>query len=370
MNKSKLIVLNLLVSGNHGGIEHLCADVARLSDVENHFYFMWDGGVVADEISTYTDKVKVRHFRYTGILAEYKALKEYIITNNINTIIIQIPSPVYLLYLYFIDKKNPGIKKYIYIHSAAEDIFMSWIKRIQFKLIVKRANGCIAISNYVKHTLSEYCDERKIKVIYNGIDCNKFVPKLAEGKNSVFQLIYVGRLIHEKGLDILLEALCSIDINYHLTIVGDGPEREKLEKFCIDNRMHEKVNFLGNRKDISNLLQSADLFVHPARWNEGFGITIVEAMASAVPSIVFDRGALGEIIDDDVNGFIVDNFSVAGMADKIVQVYNLWNNSYESFERISLNAVEKAKAFDINRYINELCEYLNSEGKTNENIDD
>ena len=94
--------------------------------------------------------------------------------------------------------------------------------------------------------------------------------------------------------------------DFEFQIIGDGPYKTKLESLVKEQHLENKVVFLGTRYDVSQLLEKADIFVHVPIIEEGFGITIVEAMASGKLCICSNSGAISEIIENDGNGFLVN----------------------------------------------------------------
>lgn len=354
-------VLHLLPRGNAGGVEQLCYDVAKFSKNENYFYFMWGGGDKADAISQICKNVVIRNFKYGHIWQEYIHLLRCIEKNNIEVIVVQIPSPVFLLYIVLMHRTTSNIKKYIYIHADPKDIFNKQMVRfILFKMASCKVDGCIAISGFVKKGLAKLFNEEKIKLIYNGTDCEKF-SNCNVKKNGVIQLIFVGRLIYEKGVDTLLNALKNVQARYHLTIVGDGPERNQLEHLCNELGLKDSVEFMGSRADVPELLSNANVFIHPARWNEGFGITLIEAMAAGIPCIAFSRGAISEIITDGKDGFLIEDYGDDLLAERLNCIMDMYYNDYEHFLDVSRNAINRAWDFDIHKYVKNLDDWLNGE---------
>lgn len=118
----------------------------------------------------------------------------------------------------------------------------------------------------------------------------KFVKKEPE-----IHLLYAGRLVYDKGLDLLLEALSDTDLtSVKLHIVGDGPQKNHLLKQVKQSNLESRVSFYGwvNQTELEEFYASADVFVHPCRWPEPFGRTILEAMSWGKPIITSeDTGA-------------------------------------------------------------------------------
>lgn len=144
---------------------------------------------------------------------------------------------------------------------------------------------------------------------------------------------------------------------YSLTIVGDGEYREKLEGKVRESNLSEYINFLGNQRNVNDLLSNADIFIHPAIWEEGFGITIIEAMARGKLCIASKRGAIPEIISDGVNGLLVESANANQLAEKIKYVGEIMPKKER--ERIQENALRDVKRFSIDVLIENLHELYN-----------
>lgn len=140
-------------------------------------------------------------------------------------------------------------------------------------------------TNYVR-TLTH----RKIYIIPNGINLEKYVPKkpVKRSKNKK-TILYIGRLEKRKAVRYLIDAfgiINRIHKQYHLVIAGEGPEKEDLEE-----RIREKgitnVTFLGHitEEEKIRLLQTSDVFCSPAMYGESFGIVLLEAMASGCVTV-------------------------------------------------------------------------------------
>ena len=141
------------------------------------------------------------------------------------------------------------------------------------------------------------------------------VPTVAKPARTA-KLFAAGRFVKRKGFDFLLEALAElkpIDGNFSLQIAGDGPEFSSLMALSTELGIHDKVQFLGHRNNVPDLMKNADLFVLPSL-RESFGIIVLEAMAMGT-SIIATRceGPL-EVLDDTL-AILVDKGDKVSLAD-------------------------------------------------------
>ncbi len=168
-----------------------------------------------------------------------------------------------------------------------------------------------------------------MELIYNGIDPYrlKLLPR-EEAREKIFKLAgsvpdnkkIVGALANfypTKGLEYLIES--ALEINDHNSIVcifGDGAERTKLENLILKNKLEKKVFLLGRPPNASQYISGFDVFVMPSV-KEGFPWSILEAMSAKLPIVATDVGAVSEIIQNGLNGYIVEPRNPSQIADRI-----------------------------------------------------
>jgi glycosyltransferase involved in cell wall biosynthesis len=160
-------------------------------------------------------------------------------------------------------------------------------------------------------------DETVMRVVPNGIRPERFSPAEPEGP----VILSVGRLHQRKGLDLLIRAMPSVLQEVpkaRLLIAGRGEREGELRNLAKTLDLEDKVEFLGfvPDDDLPALYRRAMVFAMPSLY-EGFGIVMLEAMASSVPVVAFRTGATPEVIEDGVNGFLAD---AGTLADRLIKV--------------------------------------------------
>jgi glycosyltransferase involved in cell wall biosynthesis len=193
----------------------------------------------------------------------------------------------------------------------------------------------------------QHLDMGKMTVVPVPVDY-EYMCQLSESHQSklttdkVYNILYAGRLSHEKGVDILINAVSKLDFNVCLHIAGDGWDREKLESLTRELGISGRVIFHGwiHHDKLAELILDSDLIVHPARWPEVFCLSVVEAMALRKPIIISDYGGVERDLDGAALTF--NHLNVDDLVEKIKLVYG--NPSLA--DSLAGKAQEKAKEFD------------------------
>jgi glycosyltransferase involved in cell wall biosynthesis len=161
----------------------------------------------------------------------------------------------------------------------------------------------------------------KVNIIPHSVDLNIFKPH--KTKHYPLRILYVGRLEEEKGIKYLTKAVSKIDIPYELWIVGNGSLKEYLynQRNIYNIRLFE---YISDTKKLASIFQKCDIFVLPSYatsdWEELFGISIIEAMASKLPVITTNQTGPKEIIKNDLNGLIIKQKSVNSLNRSILKL--------------------------------------------------
>jgi glycosyltransferase involved in cell wall biosynthesis len=175
----------------------------------------------------------------------------------------------------------------------------SAIERLTYGL----ANGAIAANADAAGVLRQKRFAPPIWIIPPGLDPELYAPRM-ETPNGTFNVGYVGRLVREKGVDLLIRACRSLPGRWQLTLVGEGEERVALEKQAAVAGVADRVVFVGRlaSTEIPALLPRLSVLVLPSRsvqnWREQFGRVLVEAMACAVPVVGSRSGEIPRVIGD------------------------------------------------------------------------
>lgn len=192
------------------------------------------------------------------------------------------------------------------------------------KVIRARAVRCI--SHYCRSQLMRLMPHDlwgKLDIVRCGIDPDRFSPR-PDPANAAPGIICVGRLVPAKGQHILLEAchrLKKRDIDFTLTLVGDGPDRSSLESLCRSLDLTDRVTFTGavGQDEVPDLYRKADIFAI-ASFAEGVPVVLMEAMAMEIPSVSTRITGIPELIDHGRTGMLCTPADALDLADTLEQL--------------------------------------------------
>jgi glycosyltransferase involved in cell wall biosynthesis len=220
-------------------------------------------------------------------------------------------------------------------------------------------SGCvdryIAVSEFVARRLevNDFVPADRIRVVYNGIDLERFSPVEPSGSN----VIAICNMIPQKGVPVLLNALAVLKARGTepvCQLVGVGPHLEEYRAYARDRGL-ERIQFLGSRDDVPEILRNARVTVVPSVWEEAFGLAAAESMASGVPVVASSVGALPEIVDVGVTGVLVPPQDPKALADAILDV----TTNPEKRRAMGQAAREKAERdFDSRRQCQRIADIL------------
>ena len=186
---------------------------------------------------------------------------------------------------------------------------------------ISRAAFCACISHFCRSQAAIFApaSTEKLHIVHCGVEPHRLVQVQHSGSGS--KLLFVGRIATVKGIEVLLDAIGSLRTAHpdlHLTVVGDGPERPRLEKEAAERGLSEAVAFVGakSQAEVAELLAVHDVFVLPS-FAEGVPVVLMEAMGSGLPVVATHVGGMTELIDDEVNGFLVRPFDADQLATRI-----------------------------------------------------
>lgn len=219
---------------------------------------------------------------------------------------------------------------------------LGFIRTCQLQKSVKGLDKFVVLTKEDKKRWEKYCSN--VEHIYNPNPMkNCSIAKLQNKK-----VISVGRLEPQKGYDMLIDAWKFISIKYPnwiLEIYGDGELKKQLEEKIYNYNIENNVYLCETTSDIESKYLESSLFVASSRY-EGLPMVLIEAMSYGLPLVSFDcEYGPRELIDDTVNGFLVEPNNIDLLAEKICSLIE----NEELRKRMGINALEKSKQFSIDK---------------------
>ena len=204
------------------------------------------------------------------------------------------------------------------------------------------SNQVFVFSHNMKNQLFSFLKKKiNTKKVNPGVDSLKFNKTKKINKKS-FVFLIVGRLIKDKGIDLAITSLAKLKDNKTiLLIIGDGPERNILEKLSIDLNVQERIIFKGKiTENIETYYQNSDCLLMSSRM-ETFGQTILEALSVGLPIIGWKsssiiKTATSEIIENKKNGYLID-FEPDAMSNAMLKILSLSDKELEIIKNNNYN---------------------------------
>lgn len=268
-----------------------------------------------------------------------KRAKEIAQMHNIEVVVFGAAAPLALMAPKL---RKAGVKKIIALTHGHE---VWWARIFPFNLAMKRIGNSVDHLTYlgeftrqaISRSLSQKSIDSMVKIA-PGIDTFHFSPQADAtqrrtelGLESKKIIISVGRLVHRKGQDKLIQAFPTIvrEIpNAHLLIVGEGPYRAHLEKLVEKLSLKANVTFVGRifYNDLPSYLSASDVFVMPSRSRffglevEGLGIVYLEASACAIPVVAGVSGGAPDAVQEAITGLCVDGTNIGQIAEAVIHI--------------------------------------------------
>jgi glycosyltransferase involved in cell wall biosynthesis len=255
-----------------------------------------------------------------GFLQSYFFIKKYIKKNCIDIV----DTNTAVVFPGAIAAKHLGKKNVWHIREIIKSQFENKV----ISMIMQRyANVIIANSKATGNALAVRQD--KIRVVYNAVDEKNQVISDDNQKNKEVVVIgMAGRINRWKGQKLFVDAAMIVNKSFPNAIfmiagsayIGEKYMERELKEYIKSRKLEKTVRLLGQLNDMDEFYKSIDVFVLPSIQPEPFGLVVLEAMEFRVPVIATNHGGPTEIIEDGVNGYLINNNSPGQMAARIIEL--------------------------------------------------
>jgi glycosyltransferase involved in cell wall biosynthesis len=374
MSKQKLRIVFIIPSLIKGGAERLTFDtasaIARRDDAEVMLIHIREGNsfsILNPDLpvqfipAKVTPSIKGEWLRETDLLfKKITEFKPHVIHSHLFEA--EIVSRDYLYhdaaYFTHLHDNMPQFSRFRLFNGFNKRQLTNWYER---RWMIDRYRKCrnafIAISrdteDYFRTNLPS--DLQEIILLNNAIDYSRFFRASPPPLDSkVVTMVSTGSLVDKKNQIFLVDVVASLNKKgkrVRLHLLGDGPNRSKIESAIISAGLVDQIFLEGNVDLVEKYLHQVNFYVHPATY-EPFGLVILEAMASGLACIVLDGKGNRDIHLEGKNGFMIPEQNAEAFADAIIRLHND-PSRYDEIGRFSSGY---AASYDINAYVGRLME--------------
>ena len=245
--------------------------------------------------------------------------------------------------------------------------------------IIDSCDYFFCVSKYIEKQIKGIDPKANTLLLYNGVDFSIFNKKVDLNekkefleKNKIkkddFIILYTGRIMEEKGVEELIKAFNNLkkkEKNMKLLLVGGpkNPRKEKNDEYYakIKSMCNESIIMLGRmqQEKLKTIYSIADIQVTPSKWQEAFGLVIVEGMYNKVPIIATNTGGIPEIINKDCGIIVSTENLINNLEEKIYLLYK----DYELRKKFATNGYNRSLEFSVEKYCERFDKVINEGAK-------
>ncbi len=300
------------------------------------------------------------------MISSYKKIKKVCSENNYDILHCHSPIGGVLARFAFKDFRKKG-GKLIYtahgFHFFKGAPIKNWIIFYPIEKFCSRYTDCLITINKEDYKRAKNFKAKEVKYVPGiGVDTKK-IKDIKKNRKILNEfnikdevvLVSVGELSNRKNHKVILKALEKVKGNFKYIICGQGAKKEELIKLSKELNLQEKVEFLGYRQDVKEILKASDIFCFPSK-QEGLPVALMEAMASGLPVICSDIRGNKDLIENKKGGYLLKSYD---MDEYSIKIQELIENKVLREEMGNFN-LEKIKDFD-RKKVNTIMEEIYNE---------
>lgn len=355
-------MLNILYLINHAGKAGTEKYVYNLIKTYNGtktncFFAFNEAGLLSEQIKELDIPSLVLPMKNPFDLKAAKRLARICRENNIDVIHAQYPRENYIAIL----SKFFGSRAKV-VYTCHLTYYPPKIWHLVNRIVMPHDDKIISVCTAGADILCEIgAPKNKITVIYNGISYPETPTKTDYIKNELglgkdtFVITSLSRLSPEKGLDFLIKSLASLKQKtkkpFVCLIAGDGPLKKELDALISSLGAESYIKLLGFRSDVSQILESSDIFVNSAKCNEALSFAILEAMGYALPVVATNRGGNPDILNPKHNCGILVEFDDT---DSMSNAFQALMTDADFYKKCSDGALETVRSiFNLDKLLDD-----------------
>lgn len=307
--KTKIVLVGYKLA--NGGLERVLSTVSELlhySNCEVH-------GIVLENEVEYPFQGTLINLGGYSKFKKYFKLRRYLKRNQFDYVIDFRHRINPWMELLFIHYMYAGFKFIYTIHSSKLEVYLT-AKKWVAQQILNKAYKIVAVSNALNEKIKTKYHFEKGVVIPNSIAAKAIELECVDSEISFTYCIAVGRLVKLKQFDKLIDVYCTSDLpkrEIYLVILGEGEEKERLEKQIERLQMSKFIHLLGFKNNVFDYVKNAKFLVLTSKY-EGFSMVILEALSAGTPVVSFDCATgPGELVQNEYNGLLVENQNFAAL---------------------------------------------------------
>jgi glycosyltransferase involved in cell wall biosynthesis len=295
-------------------------------------------------------ELDLRNFRWSTLRQLLQLIRE----NQIEVVNWNFYHPLANRYLWALTVLAPRVEHFYTDHisrsaSAPTTGRTAKLKSLLKQLLCRRYQKTVCISKHVRSQLEEQ-NWPNLCTAYNFVNIDRFCPdsdarrvmRKELGTAAEFVAITVAYLIKDKGIDVAVKALTYLPNDVVLWIVGDGPERERLEALSHELGLDARIRFLGPKQNVAPFLQAADCALVPSVWADNAPMANIEALACGLPVVASRVGGIPEFTEHGRSGYLF----IAGDAKELAASVRVLRDDPQLRQRMG----EEARSAMLERY--------------------